>query len=135
MSLLREIQSALVKEGSDIGPILLKLRLLASRLGSDILEEWVKHESEGYPTEADLPEYRVLPISYRGNFSGPLGSGIQNAPIPPLLIKQLCGDSWVDYKMRQSIAAVDELLSGEGGTLELDASNLILKLQGKVYED
>lgn len=49
MGLLHEIQSSVVQEGSDIGPILLKLRLLAARLRSDELEEWVKHESEGYP--------------------------------------------------------------------------------------
>jgi len=39
--------------------------------------------------------------------------------------------------MRQSIAAVDELLSNseKGGSLQIEASNLILLLQGKVYED
>ncbi len=51
MSLLQQIQESVVEEGSDLGSILLKLRLLAARLGSDILEEWVKHESEGYPRD------------------------------------------------------------------------------------
>jgi hypothetical protein len=59
MSLLREIQASLM-QGQDIGPILLKLRLLASRLGSDLLEEWVKHESEGYPAHIDVPDYRKI---------------------------------------------------------------------------
>jgi hypothetical protein len=80
MSLLREIQTALM-EAQPIGPILLKLRFLASRLGSNVLEEWVKHESEGYPPEVILPSYRKAPVSYVGSFSGPLGSGIRNAPI------------------------------------------------------
>ena len=44
MSLLREIQTSLMQENSDIGPILLKLRFLASRLGSNKLEEWVHYE-------------------------------------------------------------------------------------------
>jgi hypothetical protein len=38
MSLLREIQESLMQEGQSIGPILLKLRFLASRLGGDPLE-------------------------------------------------------------------------------------------------
>lgn len=136
MSLLREIQRSLMQEKSDIGPVLLKLRFLASRLGSGILEEWVKHESEGYPGDVDVPDYRKLNVTYKATFSGAFGSGMQNAPIPPALIKQHCGEDWVNYKMRQSVAAIDSLLEGDdGGTLSLDASNLILLLQGKVYKD
>jgi hypothetical protein len=136
MSLLREIQQSLMQEKSDIGPVLLKLRFLASRLGSDLLEEWVKHESEGYPNGSEVPDYRKLSVTYKATFSGAFGSGMQNAPIPSILIKEYCGEHWINYEMRQSVAAIDSLLSGdEGGTLTLDASNLILLLQGKIYED
>jgi len=75
MSLLQEIQAAVIQEDTEIGPILLKLRLLASRLGSAPLEEWVKHESEGYPGDSPLPDYRIIHVSYTGTFSGPFGSG------------------------------------------------------------
>ncbi len=137
MSLLHQIQEAVVQEGSDLGSVLLKLRLLASRLGSDVLEEWVKHESEGYSKDSELPSYRIVGLSYRGTFSGPFGSGINNAPIPIYLIEQHAGESWTKYEVRESIAGVTELLrmSAEKGSLGIDASNLILLLQGKVYED
>lgn len=136
MSLLHQIQESVVQEGSDLGSVLLKLRLLAARLGSEILEEWVKHESEGYSNEAELPDYRIIGVSYRGTFSGPLGSGIKNAPIPPYLIEKYAGASWTNYEIRESISAVDELVksSADGGSLGIDASNLILLLQGNVYE-
>lgn len=138
MSLLHQIQESIVQEGVDLGSVLLKLRLLASRLGSDILEEWVKHESEGYPKEIEVPSYRIVGLSYHGTFSGPFGSGINNAPIPPYLIKKYAGDKWVNYDIRASIAAIDDLVkssSYDHGTLGIDASNLILLLQGKVYKD
>jgi len=137
LPLLHEIQEAIVQEGAELGPILLKLRFLASRLGSDTLEEWVKHESEGYPKDVEVPPYRIVGVSYTGTFSGPFGSGIRNAPIPSHLIKKLAGDSWVNYEVRESIAGVDELVrsTAESGSLSLNASNLILALQGKVYED
>ena len=137
MSLLHDIQAAVLEEDSNLGPILLKLSLLASRLGSQPLAEWVKHESEGYPVDAVLPDYRVIPVSYTASFSGPFGSGIQNAPISPYLIEKFAGESWVRYEMRQSIAAVDDLLgsSAKGGSIVINAANLILLLQGKVYED
>jgi hypothetical protein len=138
LSLLHQIQESVVQEGADLGSILLKLRLLASRLGSDILEEWVKHESEGYPKEIKVPPYRIVGVSYHGTFSGPLGSGINNAPIPPYLIKKYAGDKWVNIEIRESISAVDDLIksSADGNdSLEIDASNLILLLQRKVYKD
>lgn len=137
MGLLADIQSAVLQDQSDIAPILLKLRMLAARLGSQPLAEWVKHESEGYPSEVDVPDYRILGVSYKATFSGPFGSGINNAPISPYLIEKFAGKRWTHFEMRQSIAAVDELLSNseKGRALQIEASNLILLLQGKVYED
>jgi len=137
MSLLHEIQVAVLQEGSDLGPILLRLRLLAARIGSQPLAEWVRHESEGYPRDAELPDYRFIPVSYTANFSGPFGSGINNAPISPYLVKKFAGEHWVRYGMRECIAAVDDLLANaeDGGHLGIDAADLILMLQGKVYAD
>jgi hypothetical protein len=127
-----------MQQDQHIGPILLKLRFLASRLGSGALEEWVKHETEGYPSNVEVPDYRKIAVSYKATFSGPFGSGMSNAPIPSYLIEKHAGKKWTTYEMRQSVAAVDDLVASAkeaGGSLRLDASNLILLLQGKVYED
>ena len=59
-----------------------KIGHLANRLCSDVLEQWVGYEAEGYPAEVDVPEYRTIEISYKGHFSRPFGSGLKNAPIP-----------------------------------------------------
>src|ERR1051325_1889358 len=116
----------------------MKLRFLAARLGSAPLEEWVKYEAEGYPNSAELPDYRRIGVSYTGTFSGPFGSGIRNDPIPPYLVDKYAGKHWTQYEVRQSVAGVDELVGmdkGDGGSLQINAANLILLLQGKVYED
>ena len=138
MGLLQEIQQSIIQNRVEIGPILLKLRLLAARLGSAELEEWVKHESDGYPSNAPVPDYRKINVSYTGTFSGPFGSGISNAPIPPYFIEKFAGKHWINYEMRQSIAAIDELLESSskgGGLFQINAANLILLLQGKIYKD
>jgi hypothetical protein len=138
MSLLQEIQESIIQNRIEIGPVLLKLRLLAARLGSAELEEWVKFESEGYPMDAPVPDYRKIPVTYTGTFSGPFGSGIKNAQIPPYLVEKFAGKQWTSYELRQSIAAIDELIesSAKGsGSLQINAANLILLLQGKIYED
>ena len=136
MSLLREIQASLMQGDTDIGLILLKLRFLASHLGSDKLEEWVHYEIDGYPAAASLPDYRKLAVAYRGVFSGPLQSGMRDAPIPPLLIKEYVGEDFLVHEERKSVVTVDKLVqenTSESGTLTFDAADFILRLQGKVY--
>ncbi|CAC9688152.1 hypothetical protein [Delftia tsuruhatensis] len=125
------------KMGRTLGQYSLRLRLLAARIGSQPLAEWVRYESEGYPRDAELPGYRFIPVSYTANFSGPFGSGIKNAPISPYLVKKFAGEHWVRHEMRESIAAVDDLLAtaGDDGHLGINAADLILVLQGKVYPD
>ncbi|WP_027163658.1 hypothetical protein [Mesorhizobium sp. WSM1293] len=135
MSILREIQAAVMSDGAELSTILLKTMFLASRLGSEPLEDWVKYETEGYPREVDVPQYRIIEVSYKGTWSGPFGRSIQNAPIPPLVIQQYAGVAWTQYQVRESIAGVEEMAGKQPGTLGINASNLILLLQGKVYDD
>lgn len=136
MGLLLELQTAVLQGSAEIAPVLLKLRLLAARLGSQPLADWVKYESEGYPSDVKVPDYRGIGVSYTATFFGPFGSSITNAPISPYLIEKYAGKSWTHYEMRESVAAIDELLanSEKGGSLHVEASNLILLLQGKIYK-
>ena len=137
MSLLHEIQTSVAQDGTELSSIFLKLRVLAARLGSEPLEGWIKHESEGYPPDADVPSYRVTQVAYRGTFWGPFGSAINNAQIPPTLIEECAGKHWTNFEIRQGIAEIDKLVEQSAdreGTLTFDASNLILGLQGKIYE-
>lgn len=138
MGLLHEIQEEVVNKNADLASLLLKLRLLASRLESKILEEWVKHEAEGYPQGVEVPDYRRVEVIYSGTFSGPGGSVIKNTPIPKYLVQEFAGEQWVKYELRESIATVENLLRNateREGSIGIDASNLILLLQGKVYEN
>jgi hypothetical protein len=137
LSLLREIQASLISDEPNLGSILLKLRLLAARLGSDILGDWVKHELSGYPADVELPEYRIVGVSFKGTFSGSFNSGIQNAPIPTALVEEHAGEQWTKRRVKEGVSAIDDLVKSahESGTIGLDCSNLILILQGQIYED
>jgi len=125
-----------MQEQSDIVQILFKLRYLASKLESQILEYWINYELEGYPDDVEVPEYRLLEVSYAGNFAGPGGTYIKNAPIPPYLIDKHADASWTRYPMRQSVALVDQHLrlpKDERLSVGLNADNLLLVLQGRIY--
>ena len=97
----------------------------------------MEHESEGYPEEVDVPSYRMVGISYSGTFADPFGSGLNNVSIPTYLVDKYAGIKWTKNPVRESVSGVEELLrmSAKNGGLGIDASNLILLLQGKVYKD
>ena len=134
MGFLESIQAYLIDHNKSIASTLLKLRLLAAKLGSDELTEWIKYEAEGYPQDAVIPTYRVVPISFTGTFQGPFGGSLQNVPIPPLLIKEFAGKDWITSRIRESVAAVENMASQKNG-ISLDFSNLIIPLRGKIYPD
>ncbi|PHS77873.1 MAG: hypothetical protein COB56_01295 [Robiginitomaculum sp.] len=136
MGLLSEIQKTVTSDTAKVSSALLKVQLLASKLGSPILSEWVSHESQGYPPEIPIPNYRKLIVSFYGTFSGALGSGVNNAAIPSYLIKKHAGEDWINFDLRSSMSEIDALVNDSDGTLQINnASNLILLLNGKIYPD
>lgn len=136
MGLLSDIQNSLLS-GADLGPVLLKLRYLAARLGSNDLAEWVKHESEGYPPNTIVPDYRKFGVRYTASFNGPYGKMANDMDVPPALIAAHASEAWLTHEERQNVSAVEALIasSGKAGTdLHIDASDLIMLLGGKVFQ-
>ena len=76
MILLEQLQEAAVDPNSDLGEVLRRCKVLAARLKSPQLEDWLLWESNGYPDDVDLPDYRVWPVVVKGHFAGPFGSEI-----------------------------------------------------------
>ena len=133
MSLLREIQNSLMDQNPDIGSILMKLRYLASRMESDPLANWVRFESEGYPNNAEIPDYRIIGVSYTVSTR----SGIQDASVPTRLVMKTLGDHCGNHKCHQSVAAINRIVSKakDGCKFRIDASDLIPALQEEIYPD
>lgn len=62
--------------------MLRKAQILATRLDHQPLKDWIRWEVDGYPDDAELPEYQRLGrVQVLGDFGGPFGSGYKNAPI------------------------------------------------------
>lgn len=133
MSLFHDIQASILEEDESLASVLLKLRLLASRLQSDPLAAWIRQELEGYNT-GDVPSYRIASVAYVGSFWGTFGRSITNAPIPPVVIDKFAGEHFTRRKMTHSISAISKLALADEPR-HIDGSDLILPLQGKVYPD
>lgn len=135
MALLHEIQLALLDDETSVGSVLLKLRFLASRLDANILEEWVQHEIEGYPADAQVPDYRIAQVTYTGTFAD-IARQLNNVSIPRHLIAKFAGQQWVRYAIREGLPVIDSRLrnTSSDGHFAIDSSNLKLILQDKIYE-
>jgi len=134
VSLLEEIQRDAVDSNADLGAVLRKCKILAARLGSRSLEDWLVSEASGYPTDAALPDYRILPLQLKGHFSGPFGSGMRNAPIPFLCVPKELRNHFERFECRQSIASIESLIrDGKSGTLDINTGDLAVFLGANVY--
>lgn len=132
--LIHDIQAALLDENASVGAMLLKLRFLAAKLDTDILEEWVQYEAEGYPDDVDLPDYRAAQITYTGTFANPVQQ-LNNVSIPSYLVAKHAGDQWVKFQIRDGLPLIDHQLkmSTPDDHFGVDCSNLKVLLQDKIY--
>lgn len=134
MPLIHEIQAALLDENASVGAMLLKLRFLAAKLDTDILEEWVRHEANGYPNDVDLPDYRTTQITYTGTFANTV-QRLNDVSIPRYLISKFAGNHWVNFEIRDGLSLLESQIKTmtPDSHFGIDCSNLKLILQDKIY--
>jgi len=135
MPLLEEIQKETVDSNSDLGALLRKCKILASRLGSRPFEDWLIWESNGYPKKINVPNYRIWPLSIKGDFLGPFGSSIHNLEVPIYLWPKNIKDLYLKYECRQSIGSMEQMLKeNKSSYLIVETGDLVLNLSDKVIE-
>lgn len=136
MSLLEEIQREVVDSKGDLAAVLRKCRLLAARLGSQPLEDWLVWEADGYPAGVTLPQYRLLGLELKGHFSGPFQSGLRNAPIPLRSLPEKARKHYKKFSCRQSIASIEVMVRDDvRGTLEIGTGDLAAILGMSIYQN
>jgi hypothetical protein len=141
MSLLRRIQDATVDPKFQLANILRMCKILAARLEHPIFKEWIKQELNGYDEDKKyLPDYRVLRnLGSRGDFFGPFGSGLKNAPIPPLCLPEEFREAVSTKYVFLSISALESTVSqanqSKQGSLRMVwAADAVVLLGSDIYE-
>ncbi|MGO7501539.1 AbiTii domain-containing protein [Rhizobium johnstonii] len=133
MGLLTEIQNDAISDAVPVNSILRKVMLLAHRLDSGLLEDWVKHELNGYPNNTEVPDYRKIPLNFKARLTN--GVVVHNeAPIAQYLVKKATGQEHIDtFDCRQAIGTIDYKNAGND-TLVLNMDNFALVLPGKAVD-
>lgn len=106
MSLLREIQNDAVNSNVKISDLLRKCKILAVRLGSTEFQSWINKELNGYSSEDELPEYRIIEVNSKGNFAGAFGASLTNIDIPSICFDQ---EHHEDIHQSSLVGSISEL--------------------------
>ena len=134
MNLLEDLQNMTVDASSDLGTLLRKCTILAARLGSKQLEDWLTWEANGYPKNVPVPKYRVWSLQVKGDFVG-LHQSISNQTIPPALLPEDVRKSYNNYEFRENIANVEYYLEeNKTGIIYVSTQDLALTLGTKVFK-
>ena len=136
MSLLAEIEKAAVEKDTDLATLLRKCKVLAARLGSVPLEDWVLHESNGYPEGVAVPAYRKWGAHIIGHFIDPVGRQMSGVFVPPHKIPDAVRPRYTQVEYRYSVATAEfALAAGGDGTQTLSTGSLSSLLHGVMYEN
>ncbi len=135
MTLLIDLQNVAVDASEDLGTLLRKCKVLAARLDNQPLENWLIWESNGYPEDVPVPDYRHWPLEVKGHFSGYAGSGLRDAPIPSVCLPDHVRDAYENYSCRLSISSIEATLrESDGRPLRIPTGDLAVALGRNVYE-
>jgi hypothetical protein len=119
MKLLEEIQNELTDSNKSLTDILRKAKIVASLLKNQDLKEWVDRELKGYLgiDKNEIPDYRINKAHNNGIFSGPFGSGVQNAGIPTAFLPEDIKKHFSDLVFRQSISELQGMANSDSDAM------------------
>lgn len=88
MQLLEKIIDGATSDDIKLVTLLRQCLVLAEEMGNESLAAWATSELNGYPDHNALPEYRILGITAKGMFLGPMGAQINNHPLAAGIMKE-----------------------------------------------
>jgi hypothetical protein len=128
MSLLRDIQSDLAKQGGDITNVLRKCKILASRLRSKEFANWVDWELSGYPDSQPTPDYRKLGWNCYVNFMNRVWR-YSKLPVPLFVVPEQFRDGFQRHEFRDGIAKIGPFIDNG---CHIDRPELAALIEGKM---
>jgi len=132
-SLISKIINELVDEKVSLTSPLLKIKVLASRIGNEELSAWVELELNGYNSYEELPEYRIASAQIFGTYV----IGYNQISRAPILIEGLQKDQQELLKKNYFMNGVQSLESflGEDKVFATQVPALLIKIIEKSIVD
>jgi hypothetical protein len=114
--------SSLIDEVADqqshsLSDVLMKAKVLASRLRSRKFRQWVDSEINGYEEGQKLPEYRIVNTTIEGYFAGYFGAYVSGAPMSTSHLEADYRRAFNTLKIPMGVSYIEDLVKGEGGDI------------------
>lgn len=87
MGIVTDIVDGVVDDSVELAMLLRKLLIVGDSLDNESLKEWVLHELNGYDAIDQLPPYRTMDITAKGQFLSMMGQ-MNDQPIPSAVLKE-----------------------------------------------
>ena len=122
MSLLQQIIDGASEDSMSTSTLLRKCLVLASKLDSQLVEQWVEWELEGYPNDVEVPEYRNLSMLIKVDMMDITTRA--NGWVVPLELLDENAKRFTEYQYRASMAEIEECLSKNEDHIAFKVENL-----------
>lgn len=110
MSKLSDIIDAATTDSVSVSALLRMVKVLAGRMDTPPLIDWVDNELGGYPGEAAVPDYRgPFATQVLTHWAGPFGAQVQNLPYPSTALPEDMRRAGFDYTFCQSVSELERL--------------------------
>ena len=131
MSLLQQIQESATDRDQSVSDLLRKCQILAYRLQHEPLKMWLAYELNGYPTGAELPDYRrERPAVVRANLAGAFQSMARDVQVPITLLPQPWRDSARLVSFTQAVGELESMVEVSKGR---DDQNFRSEIPAEVF--
>lgn len=112
MNKLEEIIDLLGDTDQPIVKSLFRFKSIAFDLNAEEITTWINCEINGYPDDAILPDYRIVPATIKAHLAGPYGSSMSNITIGTHHLSEEEHDSISRLRLRSSIQFYENLDQG-----------------------
>ena len=124
MSVLSELVDDAASDGIPTAVLLRRIKVLAVRLKTPPLAQWVQNELDGYEPDDVLPDYRgPFDSEPLGMFSGPFGSSMTNVGMPKIGIDADSRDTFepfYTFSIRQGLPSIEQFLAGSANGMQFN---------------
>lgn len=135
MGLISDLQNDILDPKTSLSTILRKAKVLASTLKNEEFKKWVENELNGYRGNRDeIPEYRRGHTRSLGDFFGPFGAALKNAPIPTLSLPQEIKEFANELSLPKGVRALEAHLESNSPAFDIPwPADIVALLTGKIY--
>lgn len=135
MTKLSQIIDAATSDTVATASLLRMVKVVASRLDTAPLTQWVDRELEGYEDDAELPRYRgPFPASVMGHFVGPYRSEM-TIPIPAVALQaHMRGGFAFTIVFQQPVSELEPLAAAQGNLQNRWDADAVAQINYKVHQ-